>query len=158
MAGRSSAGDPVTATAAGLSPSTQYYWVACFDNPADAGIEDCSPPRTFTTTVAPAGGGPGAGSGPGGGSSMADRTKPKVSLKIAGKLKRGKKIVLKITASDASGIRSITLKIGKAKAKRLAKRTVTIKLPRKSGKLVLVVVVTDKAGNKTTIKRTLKVK
>jgi hypothetical protein len=37
---------------AGLAPSTTYHWVACFDAPADAGIEDCSTPRTFTTAAA----------------------------------------------------------------------------------------------------------
>ncbi len=35
----------------GLLPKTTYWWAACFDNPADAGIEDCGNVSSFTTAA-----------------------------------------------------------------------------------------------------------
>ena len=159
-----SAADSIAGTVTGLAPGTQYFWSACFDNPADPGIEGCSSVRSFTTAAAsdapaPSGETPGTGTPPPpAGGAAADTTKPRASLKVVGRLRRGRVITLRIGASDASGIRSITLKVGKARARRLARRTVKIKLPRRAGKLVLVVVVTDRAGNRTTIRRALRVK
>lgn len=49
IAARGSAGAPVEALVDGLAPATTYYWSACFDNPAEAGYEDCSAVRTFAT-------------------------------------------------------------------------------------------------------------
>jgi hypothetical protein len=179
MAARGSAGAAVTATAGGLTPGTDYYWAACFDNPAESGIEGCSPVRTFHTLgtapappppepPAPGGGGEqpsGGGSPPGGGSQpaaqgpvggTADVLKPKVSLKLKGKVKRRGKVTLSVVASDASGIKSVLIKVGKGKAQ--SKRSVKISLPRRKGSVKVAVTVTDGAGNVTTVKKTLKVK
>jgi hypothetical protein len=179
MAARGALGAPVNATATGLAPATTYYWAACFDNPVgSAGIEDCSPVRTFTTAasvVPPSGGGTtpgtdGGGGGPqgdggggpqgdgGGGpiSDVADRIKPTASIKVVGKLKRGKRVTLSVSASDPSGIRSVTIKVGSAKA--VARRKVAIKLPRRKGTVKVVVTVTDGAGNVTRLTRTLRVR
>ena len=178
VAARSAAGEPVTAAVGGLAPGTQYWWSACFDNPAGTGIEDCSPVRTFTTAgAAPQPPAPGGGTTPGGdtggsggdtsgGSSggapggpvadSADRIKPKASIKLAGKVKRGKRVTLTVTASDPSGIRSVSIKVGRAKP--VSKRRVAIKLPRKKGTVRVVVTVTDRAGNVTTLTKTLRVK
>src|SRR5215217_2957665 len=113
MAARGSAGDPVTAVVDRLAPGTTYYWAACFDNPAGSGIEDCSPARSFTTagTAPQTGAGGGAGDVPGGSGDTAggtgtptgpigpvggtaDTIKPKVTLKLKGKVKRRGKVTL----------------------------------------------------------------
>src|SRR5215213_2665529 len=166
VAARASAGPAITGTATGLTPGTTYYWAACFDNPAGSGIEDCSPVRSFTTagaapTPPPSGGGGGGDPTGGGGDTTgggtpiapvrgtADTIKPKVALKLKGKLKRRGKVTLTVAASDASGIRSVTIKVGKGKAKRA--RSVKIKLPRRKGSVKVVVTVTDTAGNVTKV-------
>lgn len=171
VAARGSAGDPVSGVVNGLTPGTTYFWAACFDNPAGNGIEDCSPARTFTTAGTapqpPGGGGapdpgappPGGGTTPGGGGPVggtADTLKPKASVKLKGKVKRGKKVTLTVTATDASGIKSVTIKVGKARAK--ATRKVTIKLPRRKATIKVLITVTDRAGNVAKVTKTLKVK
>ncbi|MEA2442813.1 MAG: hypothetical protein QOJ12_105, partial [Thermoleophilales bacterium] len=186
MAARAAAGLPVTGAVTGLAPSTTYYWVACFDNPAGAGIEDCSPARSFTTAASPppppppaSGGGdppaqpggagnpappagsPGTPQGDPGGAgapigTTADSTKPAVTFKIAGKLKRGKRVTLTVKPSDPSGIRSVLIKVGNGKPQ--AKRKLTITLPRKKGTVRVVITVTDGAGNVTTLTESLKVR
>ena len=174
VAARGGAGDPVTGVVNGLTPGTTYFWAACFDNPAGSGIEDCSPPRSFTTAGTapqPGGGGtpdpgtppPGGttpgGTAPGGGGPVggtADTLKPKASVKLKGKVKRGKKVTLTVTATDASGIKSVTIKVGKARAK--ATRSVTIRLPRRKATIKVLITVTDRAGNVAKVTKTLKVK
>lgn len=160
---RASAGAPVTATAGGLTPGTDYFWAACFDNPAGSGIEDCSPVRSFRTAGPrrrPAARRRARAPSPGPGASQvgdtADRVKPRVTLKIKGKVKRGGKVTLSVVATDPSGIRSVKVKVGKGKTQ--SKRSVKIALPRRKGPVKVVVTVTDGAGNVTTVRKTLRVR
>ena len=46
--GTTNPSSPATANLTGLTPSTNYWWTACFDNAAEAGIEDCGQVKTFT--------------------------------------------------------------------------------------------------------------
>jgi len=156
----------------GLAAETKYAWTVCVETDSDAAPEECSAGASFTTaqapttttptTTTPGTTTPGTTTGPTTATPTTtpppttDTTKPKVTLKVTGKLRRRAKVTLKVTASDASGIKRVTIKVGKAKAK--AVRTLKVTLPRKKGKLVIVIVVTDKAGNRTTLRRTLVVK
>ena len=182
IAARSALGAPVTATVDGLAPATTYYWAACFDNPAGAGVEDCSTARSFTTASAPppppadpgtggtggdTSGGSGATTQPGttqpGGTTAggpvggaADTLKPKASVKLKGRVRRGQKVTLTVMPTDPSGIKSVTIKVGKAKAK--TARKVTINLPRRKATIKVLITVTDGAGNVAKLTKTLKVK
>jgi hypothetical protein len=65
-------------------------------------------------------------------------------------------VTLTVDASDASGVKSVTIKVGKGKPR--ATRKVTIKLPRRKATIKVVITVTDQAGNVTKTTKTLKVK
>jgi hypothetical protein len=144
-------------------------------DPTPPGGGDPTPPGGGDPTPPPTGGGSqtppvGGGQTPpvaggetppaeGGGGSIAgnaDVLKPTASIKVAGKLKRGKRVTLSVTASDPSGIRSVLIKVGAGKAQ--AKRKVTIRLPRRKGNVTVVVTVADGAGNVTRLTKTLRVR
>lgn len=170
------AATPTAIQLSGLAAGTKYYWAACFDVAAAAAIEDCSAVRSFTTAAggedpglplppppSPSPVGPVATAAPTataapapGPTAVADTTKPKVSLKAKGALRRGKKISLTVTATDAGGIKSVTIKLGAKKP--VAKRKLTITLPRRKGRLKIVVTVVDNAGNRVVLTRTLTVR
>lgn len=155
----STAGAATTGTLSGLAPATKYYWAACFDSPATAGIEDCSPPRSFTTAAAPGGSptpSPSPTPGPGPGGLTPDTTKPKGSIRVKGRPRRGAKVRITVVATDAGGVAKVTIKLGSAKPR--TGRTLTARLPRRGRRVKIVAVITDKAGNRTTVTKTLRLR
>jgi hypothetical protein len=127
-----------------LARTTSYWWTACFDTPAEPGIEACAPVRSFTTgvkdPVVP----------------KKDKVKPKIKLKVTGKVKRGGRLKLTVTATDAGGIKKVRIKVGGGKTEAL--RHKTVKLPQRKATVKILVTVTDKAGNVATLRKTIKVK
>ena len=130
---------PFSATATGLDSGTTYRWAVCFDVPATAGVEDCSQVRTFTTT----------GTAP-------DRAAPRIRLTVKGTPRRGRRVTLKVRATDPSGVRRVTIKVGSAKARTGA--TQRVRLPRRGTTVKVVVKATDRAGNTGTLAKTLKLR
>lgn len=158
-------GAPTAVTLTGLTPSTKYWWTPCF-NPS-SGSPDCAPVRTFVTAAAPVVQQPPPTPSPTGGTTQpptappsppvgptirpsagADRTKPTARLKVT---RVGRRTRLTVTATDASGIRSVTIKAGTTRAKTTRTLTLRIRRPTK-----ILVTVTDRAGNVTTLRRTLR--
>ena len=62
-------------------------------------------------------------------------------------------MTLKVRATDERGIRRVTIAAGKRKA--AAKK---LRLPRRAGRVKVTVRASDKAGNVTTVTRTLRVR
>ena len=121
------------------------------------------------TTGSPAAGGGGGGAatgggktttqgstGGGGGPAARDTTKPGVRLSVTGRLRRGARIGLKVKATDASGISRVTIAVGRRRA--ATRSALRLRLPRRAGKVVITVTAIDRAGNRTTVKRTLRVR
>lgn len=85
-----------------------------------------------------------------------DTTKPKLRLAVRGKFRRGGRVTLTVKATDPSGMRSVTIRAGKRRAAKRA--TLKLRLPRKAGRVKIAVKGIDKAGNATTLTRTLRVR
>ncbi len=90
------------------------------------------------------------------GTVLTETVRPSGKLKVVGTVRRGGKVTVRVSASDASGIRHVTIAVGKGRPKVGATRTIT--LPRKAGRLVLTAVIVDTAGNATTLTRILKLR
>ena len=170
-----------TRTLTGLTPATQYWWSVCFDNtaPSQPGVEDCSTVRTFTTAAAappppgggetgvpvdgspadrtPAGAGTGTSAGGGGGVvAVADTARPTLRLRLPRSVRRGRKAKLRILAADASGIRKLTVAVGKGRAKHVRAGTVVLRMPSRGRRVVLTIRAVDGAGNARVLRRALK--
>jgi hypothetical protein len=134
---------PIAGTFTHLARTTTYWWSVCFDTPAEPGIEACAPVRSFTTGVTDP-------------LTKKDKVKPRIKLKVSGKVKRGGRLKLTVTATDAGGVKKVRIKVGGGKTEAL--RHKTVKLPQRKATVKIVVTVTDKAGNVATLRKTIKVK
>lgn len=116
--GTSTTPAPISATLSGLTPATTHYWSVCFDGSSEAGVEACSPVRTFTAGAAPvAPTGPATGTPPppaapltGGVKLAAGTSLPRSSL--------AKGLPLAATCSKAARV-ALTLRVSKKVATRL---------------------------------------
>jgi hypothetical protein len=138
-----------------LQPATQYWWTACFDNPADAGIEDCGAVRTFTTLPA---------TGPTGVANLS-----RVNVSGAARIRKGRMAVYRVGITNsgdaaATGVRVRVsgrgIKAGAAVGAIPAgvARTVKVRLkPTKPGRMVASFRVSSENAGARTVKKTLTV-
>jgi plastocyanin len=159
----------------GAAPRNVTVRLRATDDNSDVGPESAT--ATKTITVAPAGGTtqpPGGGGTPppagGGGGTTSDTTAPTVALKLAKSLTVATQLRLAFTSNEP-GSATATLKFGKQVLKARAnfaatgRHTLTVKLPkaarralRQRRKVRLTLVVSDAAGNKRTLTRTVRLK
>lgn len=82
-----------------------------------------------------------------------DRAAPSASLSVQGTPRRGRLVTLRVAASDPSGIRRVTIKVGSASPH--VGSAFTVRMPSRGRSVAVVVTVTDRAGNTRTLSRAL---
>ena len=82
-----------------------------------------------------------------------DATAPSLGLAVSGATRLGKIVTLQARATDPSGIRRVTIKVGSATTK--VQSTLRVRLPRTGSRLRVIVTATDMAGNTRTLAKYL---
>jgi hypothetical protein len=152
---------PTSVVLTGLQPATKYWWTACFDNPADAGVEDCGGIRSFTTLA------PDPEDPPDPPDPQESASISRVSVRGPSKLSRGRTATYRVTITNsggaaASGVRlnvsgrvlAASVPVGSIPGK--AVKTVRVGLkPKKTGRLVAVFKVTSVDAGSRTVRKSL---
>ena len=79
-------------------------------------------------------------------------------MSVKGKRRAGKKLRLRVRASDAGGIAKVTLRIGKGKPRSKSATTLTVRRKFKRGRVRLRASATDEAGNTARLTKRIRIR
>lgn len=85
-----------------------------------------------------------------------DNAVPSAGLSASTTLRRGRLVTFRASASDPSGVRRVTIKVGSAATH--VGSSVTVRMPRRGSSVRVIVTATDRAGNTRTLTRYLRLR